>query len=208
MSAHRPTGYLALGDSYTIGEGVAEHERWPVRLAQALDEQGHDLAAPEIIATTGWSTDELLAALADQALRPPYRLVSLLIGVNNQYRGRDVDNYRAEFSELLSFAVHLAGQQAGRVLVVSIPDWGVTPMARKEARDPQQIAAEIDAYNAVARVASAAAQARFVDITGISRACGDDLRMLVDDGLHPSAEQYALWLAPIQAAAGKCLAAG
>ncbi len=208
MSSQQAMGYLALGDSYTICEGVAEHQRWPVRLAQDLRDLGHALSAPEIIATTGWSTDELLAALGECKLHPPYRLVSLLIGVNNQYRGRSVDNYRAEFSELLDLAVRMAAGQAGRVLVVSIPDWGVTPMAGREQRNRQQVADEIDAYNAVAGAASAAAGARFVDVTAISRACGGKPGMLVADGLHPSAEQYALWLAPIRAAAAECLAAG
>lgn len=115
------TSFLALGDSYTIGEGVAEAARWPVQLAQALG-----IAAPEILARTGWTTDELGAAMAQYAFHPPYDLVSLLIGVNNQYRGRDLANYRDEFRALLDRAIELAGGRAQRVIVVSIPDWGVT----------------------------------------------------------------------------------
>lgn len=197
--------YLALGDSYTIGESIAEDDRWPVRLAHSLNKHGTPLDAPQIVAKTGWSTDELIAAIASHELQPPYALVSLLIGVNNQYRGRDAGNYRDEFSDLLQFAIRMAGQHPHCVLIVSIPDWGVTPMARKEKRDPQRIASEIDTYNTIARREAEAAGARFVDITGISRDCADDPLMLAEDGLHPSAEQYARWLPPILAAARRCL---
>ncbi len=208
MIALTPLRYLALGDSYTIGESVAPDDRWPVLLTRLLNDQVTPLANPQILAKTGWSTDELLNAIDSSALQPPYALVSLLIGVNNQYRGRDTDNYRDEFSELLRFAIRMAGQRPDRVLVVSIPDWGVTPMARKEGRDPQRIGAEIDAYNSMAHRAAEAAGARFVNITGVSRECGDDPLMLAEDGLHPSAAQYARWLPLILAAAQKCLAAG
>ncbi|HEU0013481.1 MAG TPA: GDSL-type esterase/lipase family protein, partial [Longimicrobium sp.] len=135
--------FLALGDSYTIGEAVAEAERWPVRLAALLRERGMDVADPEIIARTGWTTDELSAAIDERDPQGPYALVSLLIGVNNQYRGRSADEYRGEFAALLRRAIAFAGGDAGRVIVLSIPDWGVTPFA--EGRDRAAIAAEIDA---------------------------------------------------------------
>lgn len=183
-------GYLALGDSYTIGEGVPADGRWPMRLAAALRAQGVPLDDPSIVATTGWTTDELWAAMDSASLAPPYDLVSLLIGVNNQYRGRPADEYRGEFRHLLERATALAGGRAGRVLVLSIPDWGVTPFARGSGRDIARIAAELDTYNAIAREETAQAGAAFVDITPISRAHPG---LLADDGLHPSAAQYALW---------------
>lgn len=182
--------YLALGDSYTIGEAVAAEGRWPVRLAASLRAQGVPLAEPQILATTGWTTDELSAAMDAATFEPPYDLVSLLIGVNNQYRGRSADEYREEFHRLLARAVALAGGRPGRVLVLSIPDWGVTPFARDSGRDLAVIAAELDEFNAVAQEETARAGAAFVDITPISRA---HPALLADDGLHPSGAQYALW---------------
>jgi lysophospholipase L1-like esterase len=200
MSAHLSgspdAAFLALGDSYTIGEGVAENERWPVQLAARLRAQGIAIEQPRIIARTGWSTDELSAAMDAAKLHPPYGLVTLLIGVNNQYRGRPLDEYRVEFRALLARAIALAGDEARRVVVVSIPDWGVTPFARGEGRDARQVATQIDAFNAIAHEEAGAKLARFVDITGISRAA--DVRdLLVADGLHPSGAQYARWVEAI-----------
>jgi lysophospholipase L1-like esterase len=183
--------FLALGDSYTIGEGVAEAERWPVRLAALLRERGVDVDDPEIIARTGWTTDELSAAIDQADPRGPYALVSLLIGVNNQYRGRDAEEYRAEFRGLLHRAVGFAGGDASRVVVLSIPDWGVTPFA--EGRDRARIAAEIDVYNAINREEAARAGARYVDVAPQTRSAGADPAFLVSDGLHPSAASYAEW---------------
>jgi lysophospholipase L1-like esterase len=183
--------FLALGDSYTIGEGVAEAERWPVRLAALLRERGADVADPQIIARTGWTTDELSAAVDAADPRGPYALVTLLIGVNNQYRGRGAEEYRAEFAGLLRRAVGFARGDASRVVVLSIPDWGVTPFA--EGRDRARIAAEIDAYNAVARDEATRAGARWVDVTPQTRDAGVDSAFLVADGLHPSGRSYAEW---------------
>jgi lysophospholipase L1-like esterase len=183
--------FLALGDSYTIGEGVPEAERWPVRLAAMLRERGVSVADPEIIARTGWTTDELSAAIDAAGPRGPYALVSLLIGVNNQYRGRDAEEYRAEFVALLHRAVGFAGGDASRVVVLSIPDWGVTPFA--EGRDRPRITAEIDVYNAMNREEAARAGARYVDVTAQTRAAGADPAFLADDGLHPSGRSYAEW---------------
>ncbi len=187
--------YLALGDSYSIGEGVAEAGRWPMQLARALREAGIAIADPRIIATTGWTTDELSAAMDDAEPLGEWDFVSLLIGVNNQYRGREVDDYLGEFARLLQRAIALADARAERVLVLSIPDWGVTPFARRELRSPRRIARELDAYNAVARDACEAQGVAFVDITGISRDGGDAAAMLAEDGLHPSAAMYARWTA-------------
>ena len=183
--------YLALGDSYTIGEGVDEAQRWPVQLAGLLRERGMDVADPQIIARTGWTTDELSAAIDDADPRGPYALVTLLIGVNNQYRARDAEEYRAEFVGLLRRAIGFAGGQASRVIVLSIPDWGVTPFA--DGRDRAQIAAEIDAYNAINRDEAQRAGAHWVDVTPQSRAAGADPAFLVSDGLHPSGRAYAEW---------------
>lgn len=183
--------YLALGDSYTIGEGVAPADRWPVQLAAMLRERGIAVQDPRIIARTGWTTDELSAAIDQADLRGPFGLVSLLIGVNNQYRGRTAEEYRGEFAGLLQRAIGFAGGDASRVLVLSIPDWGVTPFA--EGRDRARIAAEIDAYNAVARELALAAGVHFVDVTQQSRDAGADPAFLVEDGLHPSGRSYAEW---------------
>jgi lysophospholipase L1-like esterase len=183
--------YLALGDSYTIGEGVEDGERWPALLAGLLRARGIAVADPEIVARTGWTTDELDAAIDQAAPRGPYALVSLLIGVNNQYRGGAESIYRAQFTGLLRRAIGFAGGDASRVVVLSIPDWGVTPFA--EGRDRARIAAEIDAFNAAAREETAALGARWVDVTPASREAGADPAMLVADGLHPSGRQYARW---------------
>ena len=185
-----PMTYLALGDSYTIGEGVPAEGRWPVQLATALHGAGTPLGEPVILATTGWTTDELSAAMDAAGFVPPWDLVSLLIGVNNQYRGRDVEEYRGEFRRLLQRAIALAGGHAGRVLVLAIPDWGVTPFARDSGRDTARIASELDAYNAAACEETLRPGARWVDITPISRS---HPALLADDGLHPSAAQYTLW---------------
>jgi lysophospholipase L1-like esterase len=182
--------FLALGDSYTIGEGVAEDGRWPVQLATRLRAADVPLGEPRIIATTGWTTDELSAAMDGASLAPEHGLVTLLIGVNNQYRGRPLDEYRAQFVALLERAIALAGH-AEKVVAVSIPDWGVTRFA--EGRDRAAIAREIDAFNAAAAEAVRRTGAHWVDVTAASRDAGDADDMLVEDGLHPSAAQYARW---------------
>ncbi|NIJ70491.1 SGNH/GDSL hydrolase family protein [Xanthomonas sp. 60] len=183
--------YLALGDSYTIGEGVPAEARWPHRLAASLRAQGIALDDPRIIATTGWTTDELQAAIDVEQPAGPFGLVSLLIGVNNQYRGRPVEDYAVQFQQLLQRAIDVAGGNAGHVLVLSIPDWGVTPFAQD--RDPARIAFELDAYNSAAGTICRDHGVLFVDITALSRQHGAEPSMLADDGLHPSGAMYALW---------------
>lgn len=185
--------YLALGDSYTIGEGVPEEARWPHQLARALRAEGIPLADPLTIAATGWTTGELDAAIDAAAPAGPFDFASLLIGVNNQYRGRDLAEYAREFAALLGRAIGLAGGRADRVLVLSIPDWGVTPFGAASGRDVAAIARELDACNAAARQACAARGVAFVDITPASRARGAEPGMLADDGLHPSVSMYAEW---------------
>ncbi len=186
--------YLALGDSYTIGEAVAEEGRWPVQLARALRAEGIPLADPHILAQTGWTTDEFDAAIDDaEPSFDEYDFASLLIGVNNQYRGRGVDEYREQFAALLERAIGFVGGRANRVIVLSIPDWGVTPFAANDARGAERIGAEIDAFNATARAICEARGVAFVDITPVSRQCGAEQAMLAEDGLHPSAAMYAEW---------------
>ncbi|TMN20146.1 SGNH/GDSL hydrolase family protein [Pseudoxanthomonas sp. X-1] len=186
--------YLALGDSYTIGEGVAASERWPVQLAHALRADGLGVDDPRIIATTGWTTDELQAAIDQAAPAPGFDLVTLLIGVNNQYRGRPLEEYLQQFQSLLEHAIALAGGRARRVVVLSIPDWGVTPFAAASGRDTARIATEIDAFNREARIACQRLQVAFVDVTTVSRQHGAEAAMLVADGLHPSGAMYRLWM--------------
>lgn len=197
--------FLALGDSYTIGEGVAGDRNWPAQLLARLRLDGAKLDGPRIVATTGWTTDELASAMDAAALDPPYALATLSIGVNNQYRGRALDEYRTQFRALLRRAVALAGADPVRVVVVSIPDWGVTPFATHQRCDSVRIAREIDAFNAAARAETDDAGVHWVDVTAISRA--PELRdELVDDGLHPSAAQYARWVEAILPVARVALA--
>lgn len=192
-----PVDFLALGDSYTIGEGVDDGERWPVQLAAALRAQGIAIGHPQIIARSGWTTDELSADIdAEDAhgnLQPRYDLVSLQIGVNDQYRGRDVDDYGVEFSGLLQRAVGFARSDPARVLVLSIPDWGCTPFAQAGGRDRAQIASEIDQYNTRAAALCHGLGATWVDITDLTRR-PDLAHELVADGLHPSAAMYTRWV--------------
>jgi lysophospholipase L1-like esterase len=189
-----PARLLCLGDSYTIGEGVDVAGRWPNQLAAGLRSHLMAVDDPEIIARTGWTTDELAAAMDRHAFDPPYDVVTLLIGVNNQYRGRDLPNYRDEFGALLTRAIALAGHRPSRVVVVSIPDWGVTRFGQESGRDAVQIAREIDAFNAAKAAIAASSGAGYADVTAASRDAGALPDMLVADGLHPSASMYRRWL--------------
>src|ERR1700748_2914579 len=173
--------YLALGDSYTIGEGVPLYESFPYQAVRLLREAGRSFVAPEIVARTGWTTDELARALSGTRLLSRYDVVSLLIGVNNQYRGRGLEEYGVEFEALLGAAMRLGG----RVFVLSIPDWGLSPFA-KGAR-PAAIAGEIDAFNARAARVCEQYGVPFIDITTHGRAAGSDASLFVADGLHPGA---------------------
>lgn len=184
--------FLALGDSYTIGEAVVPADRWPMQLASELRKRGIDITDPVIIARTGWTTDELDAAIDDAKPAGPFDVVSLLIGVNNQYRGRDKEEYRDQFKLLLARAVEFAGGRASRVVVISIPDWGVMPFA--EGRDRKAIAHEIDAFNAINWEESVKAGAQYVDVTPISREVQRFPELVASDSLHPSAVQYKYWM--------------
>ena len=191
MTTPPSLAYLALGDSYTIGESANEFERWPLQLTAALRARGIVIGDPTIIARTGWTTDELNDAIDKAELNGTYDVVSLLIGVNNQYRGRTAENYREEFRGLLKRAIGFAGNRPQRVVVLSIPDWGVTPFA--EGRDRKKIAREIDDFNTINFEETVRAGAQYVDVTPISREAVRDPSLLAADGLHPSGKMYAAW---------------
>jgi lysophospholipase L1-like esterase len=190
MSSKEKT-YLALGDSYTIGEAVSEPERWAVQLRDLLVQDGHSIPLPRIIAQTGWTTAELSEAIQKEKITDSYHLVSLLIGVNNQYRGQSVDVYQQEFRKLLEMAIGFACNIPHRVLVLSIPDWGLTPFAQD--RDQKKISREIDLFNAVAEKEAGALNAHFLDITPISRAAAFHPELLAADHLHYSGIMYHKW---------------
>jgi len=190
--------YLALGDSYTIGESVQESQRWPNVLAERLRRRGANIGDVQIIATTGWTTDELSVGIDAAKPQGPFGMVSLLIGVNNQYRGRSVEAFRPEFVALLDRAIGFAGGDPKRVFVVSIPDWGVMPFAAD--RDRVKIASEIDAFNVVCRAESSSKDVKYIDVTPITRGAATQPSLIADDGLHPSAEQYRRWAEAIDAA--------
>lgn len=183
--------FLALGDSYTIGEAVAENERWPMQFIELMKAAGKDFETPEIVAKTGWTTDELSRAIADANPQGPYDMVSLLIGVNNQYRNYSPQLYKKEFIQLLEQAIDFAGKNASHVVVLSIPDWGVTPFA--EGRDREKIALEIDHFNSINREVAGAYGVTYVDITPHSRITETQESMVADDKLHPSVNMYRFW---------------
>lgn len=188
----RPVRYLALGDSYTIGASVAPAERWPVQLAAQLRASGLIVAEPLIIARTGWTTDELMADIERQQPQGPFDLVSLLIGVNDQYRGRSGDAYRRQLRHLLHTAIAYAGGHAAHVIVLSIPDWSVTPFAAGQQR--AAIATAIDHFNTINRQETVQAGAHYVDVTPVSRQALQDASLLATDGLHPSGKMYTQWV--------------
>lgn len=188
--------YLALGDSYTIGEGVDNAENFPNQLCQMAAEAGIEMEAPEIIAVTGWTTDELQAAINERQPKGPYDLVTLLIGVNNQYRGRGTDNYKPEFEALLDQAIAFAGHDYKKVIVLSIPDWGHTPFALSKDFDEAKVANEIAEYNQVKQEITLKKGVRFLDITALTKSLAqNDQIYLVDDLLHYSAKLYQEWAA-------------
>lgn len=186
-----PTTYLALGDSYTIGESVPLRQSFPYQMVALLRQNGHPVVAPEIIATSGWTTDELAAAMKEHPFLPRYDIVSLLIGVNNQYRGRSLEQYKMEFTALLAQALQFAGNKKDRVVVLSIPDYGVTPFAKD--RDPQKIGKEVDQFNAAAAAIASAAGVFFLDLSADFRKATTDPELVAADQLHPSAKAYKVW---------------
>lgn len=186
---------LCLGDSYTIGEAVEELERFPMQAVELLKQQHIAFENPLIIAKTGWTTDELAAAIKEQKPKGTFDFVTLLIGVNNQYRQRDLENYRSEFSALLQTAIQYAGGNRAHVVVISIPDWGVTPFVAQDTkhRTAQQIALEIDAFNTVNREVALQQQVHYIDITPHSRTAAANPALIATDSLHPSGLMYKEW---------------
>ena len=190
LACEPPARYLALGDSYTIGQSVEVAERWPEQLVDQLHAQRVWIARPRIIARTGWTVAELDRAIDLAAPEGPYGLVTLLIGVNDQFRGGSAEDYRPAFRAMLQRAITLAGDPC-RVVVLSIPDYGATPFGARD--DPQRIGAELDAFNATNRAETEAAGAHYVDVTDISRRAPDEPDLVAGDGLHPSGRMYGEW---------------
>ncbi len=190
--------WLALGDSYTIGESVPAHHRYPVQTSELLRAEGIRMADPEIIAVTGWTTRDLWNAIRDKPLTPSYNIVSLLIGVNNQYQQRSLEEYQQQFTTLLQRAIQLAGNKPGHVVVLSIPDYSITPFAVHS--DKTKIASEIDAFNNANKEITLGLHARYLDITPASGKAAADPSLIADDGLHFSGKEYHVWsvmLAPL-----------
>lgn len=193
----RKLTYLALGDSYTIGEAVLLQQSFPYQVIQTLREKGHHFAAAEIIAKTGWTTDELWAGIGDYQFLPKYDFVSLLIGVNNQYRGRSIEEYTTDFEKLLAKALSLADNKKEHVVVLSIPDYSVTPFSKES--DREKIAKEIDIFNTANRALATQYKVQYVEITEGTRAAAQDPSLVAEDGLHPSRKEYQKWAAKVVA---------
>lgn len=184
---------LCLGDSYTIGEAVAENETFPAQTVALLKKQKIEFESPLIVAKTGWTTDELQHAITEKKISDNFDYVTLLIGVNNQYRGRDTDNYRKEFVELLNTAIRFANGNRNHVFVLSIPDWGLTPFGANDKRGEETIGKEIDIFNAINKEETVKAQVNYIDITPVSRKAKTNPELTATDGLHPSASMYKMW---------------
>jgi lysophospholipase L1-like esterase len=195
MAVTPEINYLALGDSYTIGEAVPAEENFPNQVYRIVKETGVTIHPPRIIAKTGWTTDELQAGIRESnesdPLKMKYDFVTLLIGVNNQYRGWPLEKYREEFEGLLKQAILFAGGKRENVIVVSIPDWGVTPFA--EGRDRAGIAEQIDLFNAANKAIAERYNIYYINITPWTKEAGADKSLLASDGLHPSGKEYMRW---------------
>lgn len=187
--------YLALGDSYTIGEGVGDSGRYPSQLVDRLNkETDRPWSKPIVIAQTGWTVDELEKGINRADIEGnTYDLVTLSIGVNNQYRGYPISKFEEEFEIMLLRAIRFAGVNSNHVIVISIPDWGVTPFATQSGRDKSKIANEIDAYNRIKAEICEKHDVKYIDITQDYRSVGAQTEMLAADGLHPSAKMYERW---------------
>jgi lysophospholipase L1-like esterase len=190
-AAQKTLSYLALGDSYTIGESLPLEDNFPHQTVALLRKKRMLIADPEIVAKTGWTTDELTDAITKLSLKSNYDYVSLLIGVNNQYRGRDIATYQKDFEQLLLQAIQFAGGKHQHVFVLSIPDWGATPFA--EGRDREKITSEINHFNAVNKKTAEEHKVHYIEITAGTREAQQDLSLVADDKLHPSKKEYTRW---------------
>jgi lysophospholipase L1-like esterase len=195
MPGNTSPSWLALGDSYTIGEALPLYESYPYQAVQLLRKAGYPFSAPEIIARTGWTTGELQEHIHQTHFQARYDIVSLLIGVNNQYRGYSPDGYRTEFESLLQQALSFSGNRPQRVFVLSIPDWGITPFAASRQSDLQPISAAIDLFNRHNEAIAAQYSVRYLNITPGSRLASTDHSLLAADQLHYSGKEYARWAA-------------
>lgn len=190
--------YLALGDSYTVGESLPSQENFPNQAVRLLRENGYAFEHPTVVAKTGWTTDELAVGIRKAVTQPRYDMVSLLIGVNNQYREEKPDDYAWQFEGLLEHAIRFAGSNPSRVFVLSIPDWGVTPFAQE--RDRALITKEINFFNRINREISEKYKVNYLDITESTRDAASRPELVGPDGLHPSAKEYARWAEKLVAA--------
>ena len=190
MSSYR---LLCLGDSYTIGEMVSRSENFPNQTIKLLNNDGYEFEDAKTIATTGWTTDELQVAIDQHHFKTSYDFVTLLIGVNDQYRGRTIEEYKPQFESLLKQAIYFANDKADHVIVLSIPDWGITPFAKNSGRSQQQISKEIDEYNEANKKIAGDHNVNYIDITPSTREAVNDVSLLAEDGLHPSSKEYAKW---------------
>lgn len=185
--------YLALGDSYTIGESVTQQQSFPFQLVAKLNSKGKHFATPKVIARTGWTTADLQKGITAANVKKKYDFVSLAIGVNNQYQGLSKSTYRTQFRALLSQAITFANGKASHVSVISIPDWGQTPYGKKSGRNLKSVSSEIDAFNAINKAECQARGASYTNITPSSRTVSKDPKLVASDGLHYSAKMYAVW---------------
>lgn len=198
---HKHYTYLALGDSYTIGESIELQNSFPYQTVQLLRKQGYDFTAPEIIAKTGWTAEELGNAISLYSFSPKYDFVSLLTGVNNQYRGQDIILYKEQFETLLKKALELVGGKKEHLFILSIPDYSTTPFAR--LKEVEKISKEIDEFNKLNRALSIQYKIPYIDINESSEPTKDQHDLVAADGLHPSAEAYAKWAKKLAEAIGK-----
>ncbi len=190
MSKHTHS-FLALGDSYTIGEGLPLFESFPYQVVRLLRLKGFHFHAAEIVAKTGWTTFELAENILHSKLEPPYDFVTLCIGVNNQYRNLPANEYKNDFEFLLKKAIHLCSENASHVVVLSIPDWSTTPFAKN--RNPEKIGHEIERFNSINNLLADQYKAAYLDITPGTKTAGNDTTFLIDDKLHYSAKEYERW---------------
>lgn len=191
VTAHSDKKYLALGDSYTIGQNVPESDRFPVQTKKWLADQGINMNTPQIIATTGWTTTNLQNAIAAQNSIGPYDVVSLLIGVNDQYQTHDTTGYRQRFLNLLNTSIQLAGNHRNLVFVLSIPDYSITPFAQNS--DTAFIHLQIDQFNVINKEVTLQNNCNYLDITPSTREAANDPSLIANDGLHPSGKEYKKW---------------
>ncbi len=191
-----PLSILALGDSYTKGESVSWEQNFPNQLTNSLRDSGLTVQNARIIAQTGWRTDQLQTSIATATNLSDrvFSLVTLCIGVNNQYQNGDIETYKNQFEQLLQKALSLAGWKKDRVLVVSIPDWAYTPYGQNFSSGPSAISQKIDQFNAAKQEITESYGIVFVNITPISRMGLDYPELVANDGLHPSAKQYTEWV--------------